>query len=441
MTEETSTTQPGENNNASVENTDIQNSVQKAHHTAEAHFDQRQTNENIILSPTKEALQQDVAKATKIIQDLHSTIQNNTATSPTAEAMQSDEKKAVKTQKDIDNGKDPLAAYADYSAYAIPQTKENSHETPLTYDKYTITEDKNEQNIKYNLTELTLGEAAKATNNENAFIGSNVEEKSFEYHEKKSGNNTIITTEQTLKGTHTPSSYHIENKEEQITTFSNTQQDQYVYDKNDKLTEHLTHRHSDNQIFDMKAISRKGQDMSRGDDKGYCHTVTEIRTGRNTYTSFYQGEYDKNRQLKQETNGTLKQSAENYSHRNGENTITVSYGQNDKGEWTYTGVKGKIKDDKMTNTETLTPQQAQKEFKKLQKKVNKEIKSLTGKGNLSEYANQLGEPKTSLSLDALWSNSPTAESKERAEQLNEEVTQKYTNTPAAIVALKQQRSR
>ncbi len=433
-TPENETTTP--ENQETQEPADIQASVENAHQAAAAHFSQQPS-----IAPTYKELRADADRAAGIIQDLHTTIATSTPQGSTSETMQTDRQKATQAQEDIKNGTDPLAAYAGYSAYAVPQPEpdgkfRNYYENPLTYDEYSVSEDKKGLNVEYNLTELTPGSVARAVTDPNIVTGTGIEEKSFSYNEKKSGSNTIVTTEHTLKGTHTPGSYNINDGQTEADGFVNTRTGTYVYDKNERLTEQTMHSEANDIISDSRSVAHNKQDMSQGETKGYCRTFTDITASRNAYTRFSHTEYAKDGTETEGLSGELRKSSESYIHQE-EGTVTEAcHRLNDKGVWVYEGGSGKFNGETMTNYAPFSPEKAEKEFKRLRKSANKHIKILTGAHDMAEYTQQLGAPRQSANLSAIWNGRATPEDRIKAEQANAAVAETYANTPAAIVALK-----
>ncbi|MBO5038395.1 MAG: hypothetical protein J6C85_02915 [Alphaproteobacteria bacterium] len=412
---------------------DTQKILADTHETASAHFktSQQSTNESY------QAIRQNAERAADMIKNLHHTIEASTPEGATAEVMRSDNKKAMQAKKDI-NKEDPLAAYTGYSAYAVPQqdTKNehrNYYENPLTYDEYSVSENKKGLDVKYNLTELTLGGQAKATNNPNLISGNHTSKQSFSYNEKTSGNKTIVTTEYILSGEQTPSSNDIAEKRFQNTGFQNKRNNTYVYDQDKKLIEETIHAEADNIISDSHSQAHKGQDMSNG----YFKTATEVTAIRDEYTRFSQAELSLDGQEQKVLSARKDKSSETYSYRQGESSHEASYHKNNKGEWIYEGTISKIQDNKVVSSQKLSPALAQKEYNKLKQKCNQELEELTGAKNLDEYTSLLGSPKPQINLGAMWNDvNLTPADKAKAEQANAELTGKYTNIPAAIVATK-----
>lgn len=422
------------------ENTNVQESVNEAHQAAQIHFKGQQSKD--LSSPTYQEVRADAERAADIAQNLHNTIATATPKTPVDETMRNDSDKAAQAQNDINSGADPLAAYAGYSAYAVPQpepdgTHRNYYENPLTYDEYSVSENKKGLDVKYNLTEIIPGKQAAATNDPNLILGSSSSNQSFSYNEHTSGNNTIVTTEYTVTGSHTPSSVDINQKNTQLTEFENKKNFTYVYDKDKRLVEKTYHSESNNIISDSHSQAHKGQDMS-GAEKGYFRKTTEVTAIRGQSTRFAQTELSRDGQEQKVLSGWKNKNSETYSYRQGENYREASHHQNDKGEWIYEGSINKVVDDNIVSSQELSPALAEKEFNRLKGKCNHELNELTDSQSLDDYASRLGSAKPQPDLGALWKNvTPTQEDREQAEQANAEFADQYANKPAAIAAIRQ----
>ncbi len=438
MSEETKE-QPAADNNA-----DIQKEVAIAHSRASGHFN---NSKNDINSPTYQELHAQGQRAAEIAQDLHNRIAQSTSARPAAEVMRNDADNAKKTQQQITQGTDPLAAYTGYSAYAVLEPAEkdgnrNYYDNPLTYDEYAVSEDKKGLNVKYNLTELTPGGKAGAANDPNLILGGSSTEQSFSYNEKTSGNKTIVTTEHILTGTHSPSSIDINENRTQPMGFQNKQNHTCVYDKDKKLVEQTYRTVTNNTITDAKSSAHKGQDMSRGNEQGYFQKRVEASAVRGQYSRFNQTELSRDGKEQKVLSGWKNEHSEKYNCQQGNTLNEAVYSKNAKGDWVYSGSQNQTDGENIVSHREYSPEEAEKEFKRLKQSVNKELKELTGTNNLDAYADQLGAAKPQADLGALWSNiNATQEDKAKAEQANAEFSGKYENAPAAIVALKKAKSR
>lgn len=431
MTEKTKNTEkPNEQAPTKDAPADVQKSLDDAHQKASAHFN---ATARLSGNNSYDALRNNAEQAAAIIKDLHNTIKKSTPTGSTAEVMHSDNNKAQEALKNIDT-KDPLAPYEGYSAYAVPQSPEkdpdrNYHENPLTYDVYTVSEDKKNLNVQYSLTEMHPGGVSKAMNNPNAISGSSDDEQSFSYNEQKSGKKTIITTEHTTKGRRSPTSEHFHNNETLMSEFQNKTTNHLVYDKDKRLIEAKTCSES-NRIISEGSYS--GKDLSTGNYR----TGAEITAVLGDYTRFAQAQWDKNGEIERELKGEKSKYTERYTYCKGNNYTEVSHRKNEKGEWVYEGCVGRIKGDELTSLQKFSPKLAEKRFKKFQEEAYNNIKDLTGAKSLDDYASRLGSPPPELSLDAIWNNQSNSTDADKAKEANEKFVKPYEDKPLALVAIK-----
>lgn len=410
MSEETITT-----------DTNVQESIAEARKATKEHFAHHK---KIPENPTISTLREDAKNAQKTIEKLHTILENTTSDEATADVMRIDQKNATQAHADITKGKDPLATYAGYSAYAVPQ--QNGPQTNSTYDKYIVKEDKNEVNIEYNSAELTPA-------GENDKTNTYFEEKSYSYNEKKSNGKTIITTEQTSKTNRTPAGYAIispretNNKEEGPTTFIDEHKNKYVYDENDKLTKQIHHSRAEASIHTSQSVAYDGQDLSKEQNPHTKTTIYALKASQSASFSHY--EYTPEGKTKAITTAALKRDSETYTSRNSKQTIDVTYKKNKDGKWIYEG-KISTTENGARKDQQLSPEQAKKQFDTMRNNVNKQINDLTGTNSMSEYRNQLGNPKSQQNQNA----AQTATSQRPPQP--EDIRKKYANTPATLVAMK-----
>lgn len=427
-------TPPQENNEQTTQPTpvDIQKNISDTHQSATAHFDNFNSENHQF--DTLSQMRQHAEKAKEISENLHTTIEQSTLTGDVADVMKQDGQNAAIATNKLTKTDDPLKAYEGYSAYAVPQTdaddeNRNYYDNPLTYDEFTVDGKK----VDYNLTEVIPGGVAHATNNPNHIIGTNIHEQSFSYNEKTSGGKTIVTTEETTKGTRTAGSEHVHIGQDFTSDYENKRTHRNTYDSNDKLIESEYHSSSNHVLKDSRLTAHKGQDISG--NNGNLKTITDI-TAQNNDTRFCYQEVNKDQTIKTELRGERIHGRESYSFQEGGNFLDTKYGPNNQGEMIYSGHKGKIQGTEIITLEELSEKEAEKEFNRLKKEVNKKTKDLTGQENLTDYEAQLGTPKLQHNLGTIFDNNSTPEDAAKAQKANEETTQQFAATPAAIVAIK-----
>lgn len=436
--EETVSTQTDDKQQGTAE------AVEQTHNTLVSHHDHSSKNK---YAPTYDELKKDAEFVQEQIENLQQTISENTPEDPAPEVMQQDRTNTDTAMNNLDNGADPISTYEQQATVSTrPQSRK------VTHDKYTIEEGKNSTHVEYEVTTRNTGGKATAMNDPNAVIGAHRHTQTYSYHEQKSGKNTTIETQYTTENNRAPDSANVTLGNNFPSGFNNTYSNTYTYDGDKRLTSSETT--SSNSYAIDKSIHRahKGKDLSVSQETTDIKTLSNIHGDREKVRFEY---------LETEKNGNIKTSitaelyaketvytsgyslpVEIYRQQKGNQYTYVSRDKNDKGETSYSGFTATITGPKneipldpeqFTNMQDMSPKDAEKTYRKLQKETNKRVKDLTGKHSLQEYRQDVPEAQQHHNLGAMFDNNSTPEAAETTRKNNEAFNSEFANTPAVTI--------